>query len=69
MQGLLGDDTTSDFSEPSLGLTKALIDVKTGLLAETGGIQETFLTGTAPTEYAPSEGNRSSTDFLLGQFE
>ena len=49
------------------------IDPATGKLTRSGGIEETFLTGTAPTVYSSPGGavaNDGADDsFLLGQFE
>ena len=56
------------FEPPKLGITTAVIDPATGLLARQGGIEETFLVGTAPTEYAP-EVDQDVSSFLLNQVQ
>ena len=62
-----------EFARPDTGLTTAMIDPATGKLTRSGGIEETFLTGTAPTVYSSPGGavaNDGADDsFLLGQFE
>ena len=54
------------FEPPNTGIVTATIDPKTGLLTREGGIVETFLTGTAPTEFA-EDSAEATTDFLLEQ--
>lgn len=59
-----------EFEPPTTGISVATIDPKTGKLAREGGIEESFLVGTTPTEYAPEEDESGShSDFVLGQFE
>lgn len=58
-----------EFQEPAAGLTRARIDPATGKLTRTGGIEEVFIVGTAPTEYAAEPDAASADDFLLKQFE
>jgi penicillin-binding protein 1A len=43
------------------------IDPATGLLAREGGIDEEFIIGHAPTEYAPTSGQLGDDEFLLNQ--
>jgi penicillin-binding protein 1A len=60
----------SDWPRPALGIVEARIDPASGLLAaegRKGSVREFFLTGTAPTQYAPDEGEDSIADFWLGQ--
>ncbi len=57
-----------EFPPPPLGVVSAMIDPTSGKLAREGGIEEYFLSGTAPTEYAPEADAASSDDFLLQQF-
>jgi penicillin-binding protein 1A len=57
------------FEAPTTGITTARIDPRTGKLARTGGIEEIFLVGTAPTEFAPTEDEGSAETFLLNQFQ
>lgn len=56
------------FTPPATGITTARIDPATGKLAREGGIIETFLTGTAPTEYADQSTARSN-EFLMEQLQ
>lgn len=56
------------FEPPSMGITTANIDPKTGLLAREGGITETFLSGTAPVEYSTQE-SQDVNSFLLNQIQ
>jgi penicillin-binding protein 1A len=59
-----------DFGSPPLGIVDAQIDPVSGLLAPDGTEKkrrEFFLTGTAPTEYAPESDTSSTGDFLLEQ--
>lgn len=64
-----GIEERLEFAPPQVGITKATVDPKTGKLAREGGIEESFLTGTAPSEYAPaSDSAGSQSEFLLGQF-
>lgn len=74
MQAALDGKEPREFVPPAIGLQKAMIDPKTGKLSREGGIEETFLEGTAPTEYAsedvPGGANGASAEdsFLLDQF-
>jgi penicillin-binding protein 1A len=59
-----------DWDRPNLGIVDARIDRATGLLAPDGAqnaLTEYFLTGSAPTEYAPEADEDSASDFWLGQ--
>ncbi len=70
MEAALKGLPKAEFSRPALGLVEARVDKATGLLAPEGRKEsyvEHFLTGTAPTEYAPEEGESSAGDFLLNQ--
>jgi hypothetical protein len=44
-----------DWPAPSKGLERVAIDPSSGKRATSGGIEEIFLTGTAPTEAAEPE--------------
>jgi len=68
MQNVLGDQKPHDFEPPESGITTAEIDPGTGKLARENGIEEKFLTGTAPTEYAPEAGEGSEESFLKKQY-
>lgn len=54
------------FTPPKTGITTAQLDPATGKLTRQGGIIETFLTGTAPQEYA-DESVQSTNDFFIDQ--
>lgn len=71
MQKTLGDSEPHDFEPPTSGVVKATIDPETGKLAREsdGGFAEYFLSGTAPTEYAPREKENSDENFLMDQFK
>lgn len=69
MKEALEESEPEEFEAPDTGITTAKIDPKTGKLARSGGIEEQFLSGTAPTEYAPSKGEESDENFLMNQFE
>ena len=75
MQKVLEGKEPQEFVAPETGIVTALIDPSTGKLVREGGIEEKFLEGTAPTEYAPVAGVAGTTggdvqdDFILGQFE
>jgi len=69
MQSVLGDSKPHEFKPPDSGITTARIDPETGKLARDEGIEETFLTGTAPTTYAPDAGEGNEENFLMEQFE
>jgi penicillin-binding protein 1A len=56
------------FEAPSSGITTATIDPATGKLARLEGIEEVFLSGTAPTTYAPIDQDSGEDDFLMNQF-
>lgn len=58
------------FEQPRVGITEAVIEEKSGLLAteeHKKTRREFFLSGTAPTLYAPLEEENSAGDFLLDQ--
>lgn len=69
MKKALSDVEPGEFEKPDEGLATAHIDPKSGKLARSDGIEELFLEGTAPTEYAPRESGGSEKDFLLNEFE
>lgn len=69
MQSALDGIDEQEFQPPAAGITTARIDPRTGKLAREGGIEEWFLVGTAPTEFAPTEDTANGDDFVLGQFE
>ncbi len=69
MQSSLGDKKPHEFKPPSAGITTARIDPATGKLAREDGITETFLVGTAPTEYAPADDEEREEHFLMDQFK
>ena len=76
MKAALDGKEPREFEPPAEGLEKALIDPRTGKLTRGKGIEETFLEGTAPTEYvqeALGEGGQESANaedsFLLHQFD
>ena len=59
-----------DWARPNLGVVDARIDPVSGLLAPDGAenaVTEHFLTGSAPTQYAPEADQDSASDFWLGQ--
>ncbi len=59
-----------DWDRPGLGIVDARIDPVSGLLAPDGAdkaLTEHFLTGSAPTQYAPEADEDSASDFWLGQ--
>ena len=68
MQVVHEDLDVEKFEPPASGITKATIDPATGKLAREGGVEEVFLSGTAPTEYAPTDAESQSDDFLMEQF-
>lgn len=55
------------FQPPTTGITTANIDPKTGLLMRSGGIVESFLAGTAPTDYAPEAQAGDVNNFIFDQ--
>ncbi|QED26413.1 PBP1A family penicillin-binding protein [Microvenator marinus] len=57
------------FEEPSMGIVRVRIDPVSGKRVREGGIEEVFLVGTAPTEWAPSPDAASADEFLLNQFD
>ncbi len=57
------------FEPPRSGITTATIDPTNGKLARGGGIEEEFLVGTAPTQYAPEEDEDTGESFFLNQFQ
>jgi len=70
MKQVLGDQKPHEFEPPDSGITRANIDPKTGKLARgKGGIEENFLVGTAPTDYAPADDEDSEENFLMNQFQ
>jgi penicillin-binding protein 1A len=69
MQGMHEGTEPRDFPKPETGITTERIDPETGKLVREGGIVESFLVGTAPTQYAPSSDGADSADFMLDQFE
>ena len=70
MKGMLEGKPKLDFQPPNTGITTAQIDPATGKLARDGGIEEYFLVGTAPTEYAdPVDVGIDGTDLVLDQFD
>ncbi len=56
------------FEMPPSGVTTATIDPATGKLARGDGIEEVFLSGTAPTTYAPLNKSGAEDEFLMNQF-
>ena len=68
MKKALKGQEPGEFERPDDGLTTAYIDPKSGKLAREDGIQELFIEGTAPTEYAPAKSGGGGSDFLLDQF-
>ena len=72
MKAMLRGEPKLDFRAPDTGVTTARIDPATGKLTRDGGIEERFLAGTAPTEYAEpldlSTGG-DGTDLVLEQFD
>ena len=61
----LGDSPKTKFAVPP-GITFATIDPKTGKLAREGsasGRRESFLTGTAPKEFAPLDSGTGGAGF------
>ncbi len=68
-QDILQDRDPVEFEEPHSGITTATIDPITGKLARGEGIEEFFLVGTAPTEYAPEEDEDTDESFFLDQFQ
>ncbi|MFW5967283.1 MAG: penicillin-binding protein 1A [Persicimonas sp.] len=57
-----------EFEKPASGITEEVIDPTTGKLAREDGIDEVFLSGTAPTSYAPSSDVGEAEEFLMDQF-
>lgn len=57
-----------EFEPPTSGITTATIDPATGKLSRDGGVEEIFLSGTAPTTYAPLDQDAGTDDFLMQQF-
>ncbi|AWV89737.1 penicillin-binding protein 1A [Bradymonas sediminis] len=60
---------TKEFEPPASGIVTATIDPATGKLSRQNGVEEVFLTGTAPTTYAPVEASGKADEFLMGQFD
>lgn len=69
MKTILKDKAPVPFEPPTTGLTTAQIDPATGKLTRSGGIEEIFLVGTTPTDYAPSAEDRATEDFIFDQFQ
>lgn len=70
MQGVHKDLPRAAFERPPIGLVEAVIDPRNGLLAAEGHKPrrtEYFLTGTAPTQFAPEDGENTAGDFLIGE--
>lgn len=57
------------FEPPASGVVTAVIDPATGKLSRQSGVEEVFLSGTAPTTYAPVEQSGNADAFLMGQFD
>ncbi|MGM0555799.1 MAG: penicillin-binding protein 1A [Myxococcota bacterium] len=68
MKDIHEDLEVKEFEPPASGISKATIDPATGKLVREGGVEEVFLSGTAPTEYAPMNQESGSDDFLMNQF-
>lgn len=68
MQVIHDDLDVEEFEPPATGITKASIDPATGKLVRDGGVEEVFLSGTAPTEFAPMKQESGEDDFLMNQF-
>ena len=62
-------DEPKEFEKPPTGVTTANVDPATGKLSRGGGIEEFFLVGTAPTEYAPEDDEDTGESFFLDQFQ
>lgn len=69
MKTILKGKPSAPFEQPSTGLTTARIDPITGKLSRTGGIEEIFLIGTTPTDYAASPEDIGADDFIFDQFK
>jgi len=69
MKSVLAGKTPVAFEQPATGLTTAQIDPVTGKLTRSGGIEEVFLIGTTPTDYAASPEDLGSDDFIFDQFK
>jgi penicillin-binding protein 1A len=68
MQAVHEELDVKEFEPPASGISKATIDPATGKLVREGGVEEVFLSGTAPTEYAPMKQESGEDDFLMNQF-
>jgi penicillin-binding protein 1A len=69
MMGALKSVPPKPFAQPP-GIVVQRIDPKTGLLAPpggTGGMEEVFLEGTAPTEVAPTVGEENPDTYIIDQ--
>lgn len=66
---ILGDREPLEFEPPTSGITTATIDPVTGKLSRGQGIEEEYLVGTAPTEYAPDDDEDTGESFFLNQFQ
>ncbi len=76
MKTALENEEPQKFQPPESGVVTAVIDPASGKLARSGGIEEVFVAGTEPKEFAEAsveEGSEQTTsqasDFLLQQFE
>ena len=71
MKSALDGQEPREFEPPANGLETARIDPASGKRVHEGGIEETFLQGTAPAEYAAPEAPTPSggQDYLLNQFD
>jgi penicillin-binding protein 1A len=69
VMGALKNAPPKPFAQPP-GVVVQRIDPKTGLLAppgSTGGLEEVFLDGTAPTEVAPNVGEANPDTYIMDQ--
>ena len=66
---VFGDREPLTFEEPLSGITTATIDPTSGKLTRGDGLEEVFLVGTAPTEYAPDDDEDTGESFFLNQFQ
>ena len=68
MQKVLADVKPSPFPKPPKGtIVEIRIDPESGLKVKEGGIVESFLKGTGPTEFVPVEEEESGDSFLMNQ--
>ncbi len=68
MEKILKDQESVSFDSPDVGITTAVIDPTNGKLARGDGVEEEFLTGTAPTEFAPADDEDTGESFIFDQF-